>query len=146
VRGWSSLSLSWCQNSAQPSYRNVTIRNNSFQNGAGIEKDLNAQQAGCQFQNVRVTGNLAAYGGCQSGFTYAYNVWTGGSKCSATDGNVTSFPYVNNGHGPGQNYHLSGPLGLFDNFVPLSAGCSPTDVDEQARPLGAACDAGSDER
>jgi hypothetical protein len=124
----------------------VTIRNNSFQNGAGIEKDLNAPGAGCQFQNVRVTGNLAAYGGCQAGFTYAHNVWTGGSTCSATDRNVASFPYVNNAHGAAQNYHLSGPLGLFDNFVPFAVGCPATDIDGQARPQGPACEAGSDER
>jgi chitodextrinase len=144
VRGWSALSLSWCQNAAQPSYRNVTIRNNSFQNGAGIEKDLNASGAGCQFQNVRVTGNLASYGGCQSGFSYDWNLWSGSSTCSATDRNLASFPYVNNAHGAAQNYHLSGPLGLFDNFVPL--GCPATDVDGEARPQGAACEAGSDER
>jgi hypothetical protein len=141
TRGWSALSLSWCQNAAQPSYRDVLIRQNSFQAGAGIERDLNAPGAGCQFQNVRVVGNIAAFGGCQSGFAYAFNVWQGGT-CSASDLNAEGAQYVSGDVGAGQDYHLTG--GPAVNVVP-AAECGPTDVDGEQRPRGDACEAGSDE-
>ena len=83
TRGWSSLSVAWCQNASQPAYRNVRIRNNSFGPGAGIEKDLNSEAAGCQWQNVTATGNIGTYGGCTKGWTFANNFWLGSSKCSA---------------------------------------------------------------
>jgi hypothetical protein len=146
TRGWTALSLAWCQNAAQPSYRNVTVRHNSFQNGAGIERDLNAAAAGCRFQNVRVIGNLAAYAGCQSGFTYAYNVWQGSGSCATTERNVASFPYANGSHGAAQDYHLASGAASIEDVVPYTAGCAPSDIDGQARPAGPACEAGADER
>jgi hypothetical protein len=86
-RGWSSLALSWCQNSAQPAYRGVLIQGNNFADGAAsIERDLNADAAGCQWQNVRVVGNRLGWsGGCQSGWTYENNVFFGGTGCGATN-------------------------------------------------------------
>jgi hypothetical protein len=137
-RGWSSLAISWCQNAPQPAYRNVTIRNNSFGPTAGIEKDLNADAAGCRWQNVTVTGNIGTYGGCQNGWTYAHNLWLGAGKCNSADTNLLTLPYLNPA---GFDYHLTAGT-LAENFVPGSA-CSATDVDGQ--PRGAPCDAGSDE-
>jgi chitodextrinase len=138
-RGWSSLAVSWCQNAPQPSYRNVKIRNNSFGPGAGIEKDLNADAAGCQWQNVSVTGNIGTYGGCQNGWTYAGNLFVGSQKCSASDGNLVTLPYVNPS---GLDYHLAAGS-VAEGFVPGSF-CSATDFDGQSR--ATPCDAGSDER
>jgi hypothetical protein len=137
-RGWSSLSIAWCQNAAQPAYRNVAIRNNSFGPTAGIEKDLNADAAGCRWQNVSVTGNIGTYAGCQNGWTYAHNLWVGTNKCSSADGNLLGLPYLNP---TGFDYHLV-PSSAADGFVPGTV-CSPTDVDGQSR--GVPCDAGSDE-
>ncbi len=138
-RGWSSLSISWCQNSSQPAYRNVKIRNNSFGAEGGIQKDLNADSAGCQWQNVSVTGNIGTYGGCQNGWSYAHNLWVGSSKCNASDANMASLPYVGLA---GFNYHLAAGTAA-EGFVPGSF-CSATDFDGQSR--ATPCDAGSDER
>ena len=138
-RGWSSLSVAWCQNASQPAYRNVKIRNNTFGPGAGIEKDLNSEAAGCQWQNVSVTGNIGTYGGCTNGWSFSYNLWVGASKCHSTDANISALPYVN---AAGFDYHLSAGS-LAEGFVP-SALCPATDLEGQQR--GAPCDAGSDER
>ena len=85
-RGWSSLALSWCQNSAQPAYRNVLIQGNNFSDGkAGIERDLNADGAGCRWSNVTVKNNRLMWQGCQNGWTYENNVFFGGTGCGPTN-------------------------------------------------------------
>jgi chitodextrinase len=139
-RGWASLSLSWCQNASQPAYRNVNIRNNSFGPGAGIERDLNADGAGCRWQNVSATGNILAHGGCQNGWSYSNNLWVGSSsKCAASDGNLASLPYVNP---MGLDYHLASGS-TAEQFVPGTL-CPATDIDGQQR--NTPCAAGADER
>lgn len=82
-RCWSSLSLSWCQNTTQPGYKDVLIRGNDFEGGAaGIEPDLNADAAGCSWENVRVEENVLSWPGrCQAGWLYARNTWVGGGSC-----------------------------------------------------------------
>jgi hypothetical protein len=85
-RGWSSLAVSWCQNSSQPAYRNVLIQGNNFADGkAGIERDLNADAAGCRWSNVQVKGNRLLWQGCQNGWTYESNVFFGGTGCGPTN-------------------------------------------------------------
>jgi hypothetical protein len=126
-----------CQASVQPALRNVTVRFNSFQAGAGIVTD-NAYSAGCQYQNVQIVGNIGNFQGCTNTWAYSYNLWTGGT-CSASDRSVSGMPYTS-----ATNFHLTG--GLAVDFVPTSIGCPASDFDGQARPQGAACDAGSDER
>ena len=86
-RGWSSLSLSWCQNAGQqPGYRNVLIQGNDFAGGkAGIERDLNADAAGCTWSNVLVKGNTLLWQGCQNGWRYEQNVFFGGTGCGPTN-------------------------------------------------------------
>jgi fibronectin type III domain protein len=141
TRGFSTVSLAWCQNSAQPSYRDVTIRHNSFQDGAGIVTDDNST---CRWQNVRVAGNMLARHGCNSQWSYAYNLFQTGT-CSASDRLTGSFPYVNGGGTAGLDYHLATAENAAVDLVPSSAGCAPSDIDGQARPSAAACEAGSDE-
>jgi hypothetical protein len=137
-RGWSSLSLAWCGNSSQPAYRNVKIRNNSFGPGAGIEKDLNSDAFGCQWKNVSVTGNIGTYGGCTNGWSFAYNLWVGTSKCDASDLIIGALPYTNPG---GFDHHLLAGSAA-EGFVPGSF-CAPIDFDGQ--PRATPCDAGADE-
>jgi hypothetical protein len=85
-RGWSSLSVAWCQNSAQPAYRNVLIQGNNFADGkAGIERDLNADGAGCRWENVVVRSNRLMWQGCQNGWAYENNVFFGGTGCGPTN-------------------------------------------------------------
>ena len=85
-RGWSSLALSWCQNSSQPAYRNMLIQGNNFADGkAGIEKDLNADAAGCKWSNVLVKNNRLLWQGCQNGWVYENNVFYGGTGCGSSN-------------------------------------------------------------
>jgi hypothetical protein len=85
-RGWSALSISWCQNSSQPAYRNVLIEGNNFADGkSGIQRDLNADSAGCRWQNVVVRGNRLMWQGCQNGWTYENNTFYGGTGCGPTN-------------------------------------------------------------
>ena len=100
---------------------------------------MNADGAGCTWQNVSVTGNIGAYGGCQNGWSYANNLWTGSSRCSGSDMNLAALPYIG---AAGFDYHLAAGSAA-DGFVP-GAVCSATDFDGQNR--AAPCDAGSDER
>lgn len=140
-----AVALAWCQNSPN-GYRNVFIRFNSFQANAGII----GRDSPCAWENVRIVGNLLQFPGtCDSQITYAYNLWTDNwrhGSCASTDRIIgPSIPYVNGGAGAGLDYHLAG-ASLIDNLVPASVGCPSADIDGQQRPLGANCDAGSDER
>jgi hypothetical protein len=130
----------------QPALRNVKIRFNSFQAGSGMVID-NSYGDRCQYQNIQVIGNIAKAMGCarQPGWTYAYNVWTGGQTCSSTDRRIAQMPYVNGGSGTAMNYRLTG--GVAVNLVPRRLGCPARDIDRNPRPKGGVrCDAGSHER
>jgi hypothetical protein len=140
-----AVSLAWCQNSSF-GYKNVLVRFNSFQANTTLQLDPNPA---CVFDNVRVIGNVLMYDGCQSSWTFAYNVWTTAwrtGSCSSTDRILgPSIPYVNGGSQASLDYHLAGTSAI-DDLVPASVGCPATDIDGEARPAGARCDAGSDER
>jgi len=147
-----------------PAISNLTIEGNSFQaavngqggkNANGIDIDstvpglkirFNSFEQGTYIQNTapsnsgaQYTGNLYSHVSCLPGVTYAYNVfvpWSdtqGQSGCSATDTKVASLGYA-----------------LFPGLVAGAPGidrggvsCSGLDLDGNARPQGAACDAGA---
>lgn len=140
-----ALSLAWCQNSSF-GYENVLVRFNSFQRNTMLQLDQNPT---CVFDNVRVIANVMMWDGCQSRWTFAYNVWSTAwrtGSCSPTDRILgDSFPYVNGGGNSDFDYHL-GATSALDDFVPASAGCPATDIDGQARGSNGRCDAGADER
>jgi hypothetical protein len=140
-----ALSLAWCQNSSF-GYENVLVRFNSFQRNTMLQLDQNPT---CVFDNVRVIGNVMMWDGCQSRWTFAYNVWSTAwrtGSCSPTDRILgDSFPYVNGGGNADFDYHL-GATSALDDLVPASVGCPATDIDGQARGSNGRCDAGADER
>ena len=76
----------------------------------------------------------------QSGWTYANNLWTGSSKCSGSDANVSALPYLNP---VGFDYHLVAASPA-DGFV--SGATLPPATDFDGQPRATPCDAGSDER
>ena len=83
------------------------------------------QQPDCVCNNIRVVGNLMSYdGGCQSRWSFEYNVWSTGwrtGSCSSTDKiHGPTFPYVNGIAGAGFDYHLTGRL---DAGQPGACGC-----------------------
>jgi hypothetical protein len=114
---------------------NVTVRNNSS------SQEFRFGASTTIFSNWLVVGNVAPYSGaaCQSVFTYSRNVWEGG-RCGSTDLNVDDLGFVNPGAG---DYHLKSTSPAIDAGDPSSY--PATDIDGQARPLGAAPDAGADE-
>jgi hypothetical protein len=138
----SALALNWCQNSPH-GYQDVRIRFNSFQRSTGILNDPNPE---CRFENVRVTGNLMAWDGCDDRWSYEYNVWSTGlrrGRCSGSDRIAgDAFPYVRAASGAGFDFRLK-RWKVARNLVP-AASCVPRDVDGRKR-SGKRCDAGSSE-
>ena len=123
------------------SYSNMLVRFNSFNQYTGLSFD----GSGGSF--VRAVGNLLEATDCGSA-AYSYNIFTrgnGGASCGSNALTVSSFPYLNGGHGATLDYHLSG--GAPVDFVPGATGDQQLadDIDHQARPMGPARDAGSDE-
>jgi hypothetical protein len=140
-----AVALRWCENSSF-GYRNVLVRFNSFQRNTTLMLDPNPE---CVFDNVRVIGNLMMWDGCQSSWTFAYNVWSTAwrtGSCSSTDVILgDSFPYANGGSGAEMDYHLVG-ASVADDLIPVSVGCPATDIDGEERPVSGGCDAGADQR
>jgi hypothetical protein len=120
-------------------WTNILLRYNSFHNGPNMSFD----NPSC-FNNVRVLGNIGKVPPCHSGVTFGYNAWVGG-KCGSTDVSLGAFPYVNRTIGA-EDYHLTG--GAAQDLVTPTTGdyAIALDRDGQARPRGAARDAGADER
>ena len=125
-------------------FRNVLIRHNS----ANTAINLNDGTPDPQLENVRVIGNVGeravnCYAG--AGVTYEYNAWFGGGTCGPGDISVGSAPpFVKVSDRGDLDYHLTG--GPAVDRVPVAASNLKDDIDGQARPGGAALDAGSDER
>jgi hypothetical protein len=110
---------------------NFTIRNNSLAEGMSID-------AG-SVTNFKIEGNVGPLSACRSGVTYTANVWTSVS-CSSSDKQAAS------GYVDPANYdlHLAAGSAAIDA---MTAGSAPAaDIDGDARPKGAAPDAGADER
>jgi hypothetical protein len=64
----------------------VLIQGNDFDGGkAGIERDLNADAAGCTWSNVLVKANTLLWQGCQNGWRYEDNRFAGGTGCGPSN-------------------------------------------------------------
>ncbi len=124
-------------------WRNILIRHNSVNTAI----NLNDGAPSPQYENVTVAGNIAERAAaCYNGVVYRYNVWFGGGTCDPSDANLGNAPppFAKVSDRGDLDYHLTG--GLAVDFVPASASNLGDDIDGQARPLGPARDAGSDER
>ncbi len=150
--GWEDA---WCQNASQASYRNVTIRFNSFSRGATINlPGWYDGEAVCRTQNFQVYGNVFGYKpSCTtSGINWHHNVYAGrfSGTCGASDVNVggSSMPfYATDTQAPRPgDYALTSVTFGGNNLVPASAGCPSTDASGRARGSDGYCDAGAFER
>jgi hypothetical protein len=150
--GWENA---WCQNGGQPSYKNVTIRFNSFARATGINlPGWYDGESGCRVQNFQVYGNVfGSKPSCTtSGVQWHHNVYAGrySGTCGSGDVNIggTSMPfYADDDQGPEPgDYALAGPSFAGDNLVPTSAGCPATDEAGRPRGQNGFCDAGASER
>ena len=124
-------------------WRNVTIRNNSF------DKEINPD-GGVPHSDVKILGNIGPRlsfftgstgreGSRPAGITANYNVWYAGSKVGAQD-KVASSGYLNAAAG---DLHLKAGAAAINSGQPTDH--PATDIDGDARPFGAAPDAGADE-
>jgi hypothetical protein len=100
--------------------------------------------------NVTIVGNVMPYSSCFSGVTYSYNVVQDdiGVRCSSTDEIVPGTRYSADRLGyvnpSGGDLHLTSTSPAIDSGSPTNF--SATDIDGQARPMGARADAGADEK
>lgn len=137
--------FSHCDNSPE-GLQGVHVRFNSFQ--ANTQVGAN-QETGCVWKDVDVVGNLMQRGGCQPGWSYAYNVYTTGSwggRCSRTDAMIgRQFPYVDGGGGTRLDYRVTGKAAARLRRVPARM-CPRTDADRKARAHRGHCYAGAYER
>jgi hypothetical protein len=98
--------------------------------------------------NWRFIGNVVKQtAACNSGVTYAYNVFGGNTTCSGT-GNVKlsgAMPWKSDTGDASQDYHLTGgqPVDLVPDLG--SDYELADDIDGQSRPMGSGRDAGADE-
>jgi hypothetical protein len=129
---------------AGTSWRNVTIRNNSSDKAINLD-------GGVPYSNVKVVGNIAPklsmYTGTTgresavpAGVTVDYNVWYAGAKRGSHD-RAAPAGWVN---AAALDFHLAAGAAAIDGGDP--AGSPARDIDGDARPVGAAPDAGADER
>ena len=113
---------------------NVTIRNNSF-NARDLARRQRAQP---DVHNFVMRGNMGVlpWNGCAlRGISFSNNVWQG-HACATTDRNLGggALPYRNAANSSALDYHLTGgPRSTGSRSAP----CRPTDIDGQARPMGA---------
>ncbi len=126
-------------------WQDLLIRHNSVNTAI----NLNDGAANPQYANTSVIGNIAERSNppCFSaqGVVYRDNVWQQGI-CDASDRSLggAPFPFVNASDHADLDYHLTG--GVAVDLVPASVSNLLDDIDGDARPDGAALDAGSDER
>lgn len=123
-------------------WRNLLIRQNSVNTAI----NLNDEAPSPQYENSRMIGNIAVRSNCYSGVTYRDNVWFDGSgSCDPSDRVLAGGPpFVRASDHADLDYHLTG--GVAVDLVPTSIDDLAEDIDGDPRPLGAALDAGSDER
>jgi hypothetical protein len=125
-------------------WHDILIRHNS----ANTAINLNDGTPNPGLESVTVVGNIAeAPVNCYKGpgVTYRDNAWFGGGVCDPSDVSLGSAPpFVRSSDRGDLDYHLTG--GPAVDLVPASVSDLADDIDGQARPDGAARDAGSDER
>ena len=104
------------------------VRQNSF-----------AGQAPRGLDNYPATwiGNTGVLRACQSGATYAYNVWSG-VACGSSDA-VAPVAFMDEG---AENLHLKAGAKAIDFVKSVTVN---SDIDGQSRPMGSGRDAGADE-
>lgn len=128
---------------AGTSWKNVTIRNNS------LNKEINPDPS-VPYSNVKIVGNVGPAVKFWSGSTGAieakpagvevdYNVWYAGSKVGTHD-KVAASGFSN---AAAVDFHLTAGAAAIDAGSPTNS--PATDIDGDARPAGAAPDAGADE-
>jgi hypothetical protein len=118
------------------------IRFNSWHNGLRLAWDSDAT-----WRNIRVVGNAGGTMDCNetdANVTWSQNAWVDRPCDGTTDIRLSSLPFVDSDPGS-EDFHLSG-----GPAVDLVGETGPdatlgTDFDLEARPQGAARDAGSDE-
>jgi hypothetical protein len=123
-------------------WRNLLIRHNSVNTAI----NLNDGAPNPTYENTKVIGNIAERAvACYNGVTYRDNAWFGGGTCDPSDISLGAAPpfVLASDHGD-LDYHLTG--GPAVDSVPSSVSNLADDIDGQARPIGPALDAGSDER
>lgn len=153
--GW-GFQAAWCQNGAQPSYRNVVIRHNSYARGAthSLPGSPDGGEDGCRTTGFQVYGNIVnqspyTCGSAASGITNSYNVYTGrySFACAGTGnvniGSMTHPFYVDDDQGPERgDYDLDQDFAGV-NRVP-AAMCPPVDASGALRNVADGfCDAGA---
>jgi chitodextrinase len=137
--GGTSLALQFSGHMNQ--MEGYTVRNNSLVMPLGIDSPP---------VGVTIVGNAMAFSGCVGGVTYAYNVVQDdlGVRCGSTDEIVSGPRYATDRLGfvnpGGGDLHLTSTSPAIDSGSPTNF--SATDIDGQARPMGARADAGADER
>lgn len=128
---------------AGTSWKNVTIRNNS------LDKEINPDPS-VPYSNVKIVGNVGPAVKFWSGSTGAieakpagievdYNVWYAGAKVGSHDKAAAS-GFRN---AAAFDFHLTAGAAAIDAGDPANS--PSTDIDGDARPAGAAPDAGADE-
>ncbi len=125
------------------SFANTLIRHNSFNDMLSVDDN----GVNPDYSNFRVVGNVGklAFNACAQQVSYSYNVWQG-QACNSTDRGLSggALPFANSSDTASLDYHLTG--GVAQDLVPDAASSVMRDIDGDARPMGGARDAGSDER
>jgi hypothetical protein len=121
----------------------VTIRNNSFNDVMSLDDDGNSPL----FQSFLVTGNIGELlsSGCASlrGIVFSYNLLRG-TACGGSNASFSgAYPYVRDADDGTLDFHLT--RGAAVDRIPAAAAGVGRDIDGDARPQGAAVDAGADE-
>jgi Protein of unknown function (DUF4038)/Putative collagen-binding domain of a collagenase len=120
-------------NSGSPASTNVLIRYNSFDPAAGFSNQSNASvNSGSTW---RFVANIMGQGGCQSQFSYSYNLWQSGGPCGTGDVATTTNPFVLSGQKDSpDDLHLKCGSAA-ENIVASGSGDSAlsTDIDGLSR-------------
>ena len=124
-------------------FANTLIRHNSFNDVLSVD-DNGVNPAYSNFRVVANVGKLP-FNACGQQVSFSYNVWQG-QACTSTDRGLggAALPFVNSSDTASLDYHLTG--GVAQDLVPDAASPVMRDIDGDARPMGGARDAGSDER